>query len=266
MSERAEREGGPVLREIVGDGVLLVTLNRPERLNAFDAEMHDTLDALWGEFDADPDLRVAIVTGAGERAFSAGSDLKYYSSGVPISLPDNGYGGLSHRRLRKPVIAAVNGLALGGGFEFALCCDLIVAAEQAEFGLPEVRVGAAALGGGIPRLCRKIPYGVALGLILSARRIGAAEAYRLGLACEVAPAGRLLETALQWARDITAGAPLAIEVSKQVAEDTLFGDAPFDDLVGAPSDARSRRILGSDDCREGMNAFVEKRSPVWTGR
>ena len=255
----------PVLVERI-DGVLVVTLNRPERLNAFDATLHETLDATLTAFEGDSDLRVAIVTGAGDRAFSAGSDLKYYSSGAPIVLPENGYGGLSHRRLRKPIIAAVNGLALGGGFEFALCCDLIVAAETAEFGLPEVRVGAAALGGGIPRLCRKIPYGVALGLILSARRIGAAEAFRLGLVCEVAPAERLLETALQWASDIKAGAPLAIEVSKQVAEDTLFADRSFDDLVGETSDDRSRRILDSDDCREGMRAFVERRPPVWSGR
>lgn len=247
-------------------GILTVTINRPEALNAFDKEVHETLDALWDRFDADPALRVAIVTGAGDKAFSAGSDLKYYASGAPIILPDNGYGGLSHRRLRKPVIAAVNGLALGGGFEFALCCDLIIASENASFGLPEVRVGAAALGGGIPRLCRKIPYAVAMGMLLSARRVSAADALRIGLVNEVVPRDRLVEAAKAWAADILLGAPLAIEVSKQVAEDTLFGDMGFDDLVGDSRDARSRSILDSADCAEGMAAFVEKRKPVWQGR
>ena len=254
-----------VLTEI-RNGVLEVTLNRPEVLNAFDSDVHGGLDRLWTDFEADRSLRVAIVTGAGDRAFSAGSDIKYYASGVPIVLPENGYGGLSHRRLSKPVIAAVNGLALGGGFEFALCCDLIVASEQAEFGLPEVRIGAAALGGGIPRLCRKIPYNVALGLLLTARRLKAAEALRLGLVNEVVARAELLQAARAWAADILLGAPLAIEVSKGVAEDTLHGDASFEALVGDSRDSRSRSILDSEDCREGMRAFGERRAPVWKGR
>ena len=250
----------------VDDGILFVTMNRPQALNAFDKEVHETLDALWTEFESDPALRVAIITGAGERAFSAGSDIKYYSSGVPIVLPDNGYGGLSHRRLNKPVIAAVNGLALGGGFEFALCCDLIIASENAEFGLPEVRIGAAALGGGIPRLCRKIPYNIAMGLLLTSRRLDAAEALRIGLVNEVVPYHRLIETACAWARDVMLGAPLAVEISKLIAEDTLYGDLKFEDLVGNSLDNRSRLILDSEDCKEGMTTFVEKRKPVWRGR
>ena len=250
----------------IRDGVLEVTINRPEALNAFDADVHNGLDAIWRRFDADAGLRAAIVTGAGERAFSAGSDLKYYQSGAPIVLPESGYGGLSHRRLRKPVIAAVNGLALGGGCEFAVCCDLIIAAEHAEFGLPEVRVGAAALGGGIPRLCRKIPFNVAMGLILTGRRLPAAEAQRLGLVNEVVPRSALMATARSWAADILLGAPLAVEVSKRMADEVLRGDVGFEALLGDSRDARSRSILDSEDCREGMRAFSERRAPVWTGR
>lgn len=247
------------------DGILEVTVNRPEALNAFDGETHQALDRCWDDFEADSSVRVAIVTGAGERAFSAGSDLKYYASGAPIVLPDNGYGGLSHRRLKKPLIAAVNGLALGGGFEFALCCDLIVASETASFGLPEVRNGAAALGGGIPRLCRKIPFNQAMGLILSARRISAAEAWRLGLLNEMVPPDRLMDAARAWAADIAKGAPIAVEVSKEVAIDTLYGLEDMEAAVGDSRDPRGARVLNSEDCMEGMRAFAEKRAPVWKG-
>jgi enoyl-CoA hydratase/carnithine racemase len=256
---------GKILTEI-DDGILTITINRPETLNAFDREVHETLNALWSTFEDDPRLRVAIVTGAGDKAFSAGSDIKYYSSGVPIVMPDNGYGGLSHRRIRKPIIAAVNGLALGGGFEFALCCDLILASENAQFGLPEGLIGAAALGGGTPRIMRRIPYGIALGLLLTGRRMGAADALRHGLVNEVVPRERLTETAKLWARDVVRCAPLAVEMHKRVAEDTLFGDMSWHDLLGDSRDARSRSILDSEDCAEGMRAFVEKRPPVWVGR
>ena len=254
-----------VLTEI-DRGILTITINRPEVLNAFNAEVHRQLDTLWDEFEADAGLRVAIVTGAGDRAFSAGSDLKYYSSVDQITIPANGYGGLSNRRLKKPVIAAVNGLAFGGGFEFAICCDLIISAENAQFALSEVRIGAAALGGGIPRLCRKIPYNIALGLMLTARSLGAAEAARLGLVNEVAPRERLLETARAWAADIVLGAPIPLEVTKQLAEDALFGDVGFDELLGHTDDARHRRIFASKDFREGLRAFAERRPPVWNGK
>ena len=247
------------------DGILEVTVNRPEAMNAFDSEVHQTLDACWTDYEADPSLRVAIITGAGDRAFSAGSDLKYYASGKPIVLPDSGYGGLSHRRLNKPLIAAVNGMALGGGFEFALCCDLIIASEGASFGLPEVRVGAAALGGGIPRICRKLPFNLAMGLILSARRMSAAEAYRLGLVNELVPPGQLMDAARAWAADIVLGAPIAVEVSKEIAINTLYGLEDMDAPPGDSRDPRAARVLNSADCLEGMRAFAEKRAPVWKG-
>jgi len=249
------------------NGILEITLNRPESMNTFDKDSHFALERIWSDFEEDPELRVAIITGAGERAFSAGSDLKYYASGAPIELPSSGYAGLSDRRLRKPVIAAVNGLALGGGFEVALCCDIVIAAENAEFGLPEVRVGVAALGGGIPRLARKIPYNIAMGILLSARRLNAADAHRHGLVNEIAPQGKALEVARIWAEEIVLGAPLAIEVSKRVTENTLYQPEQYEaQLNTLKNNGEGAFIMKSEDFMEGMRAFAEKRRPVWRGR
>lgn len=248
------------------NGTLIVTINRPERLNAFDREVHDALDQLWTDYDADPELRCAIVTGAGDRAFCAGSDLKYYASVGKIRMPDNGYGGIAHRRVAKPIIAAVNGLALGGGFEFALCCDLIIASDNATFQLPEVRIGGAAFGGGIPRLVRKIPYNIAMGLLLTARVMDAQEAYRVGLVNEVTTREKLLEVALGWAAEIALGAPLGVIASKELAETTLRGEEGFDSLVGDTNDDRQRPIMESADFKEALAAFAERRPPVWQGR
>jgi enoyl-CoA hydratase/carnithine racemase len=248
------------------DGVLVVTLNRPERLNALDRTCHDALDAAWTDYDADPSLRCAIVTGAGDRAFCAGSDLKAYAAVDKITLPENGYAGLAHRRVSKPIVAAINGLAFGGGFEFALCCDLIIAADHATFKLPEVRLGGAAFGGGIPRLVRKIPYNIALGLLLTARTMDAAEAHRVGLVNEIAPRALLMERALHWAREIALGSPLGVIANKELAEATLFGDEDFESLVGNVDDHRQRPIMASEDFQEALKAFAERRTPVWRGR
>ena len=249
------------------NGILEITLNRPEAMNTFDSEVHFELDQLWTDFDNDPDSRVAIITGAGDRAFSAGSDLKYYATGAPIELPASGYAGISDRRLKKPVIAAVNGLALGGGFEVALCCDIIIAAENAQFGLPEVRVGVAALGGGIPRLTRKIPYNIAMGILLTARRLGAEEALRHGLVNEVAPQGKALDIARVWAEEIVLGAPLAIEVSKRVTENTLYQPQEYEaQLNTLKNKGEGAFIMDSEDFKEGMRAFAEKRKPVWRSK
>jgi enoyl-CoA hydratase/carnithine racemase len=249
------------------DGILELTLNRPEAMNTFDADIHNDLDKVWTEFESDPSLRVAIITGAGDRAFSAGSDLKYYASGAPITLPESGYAGISDRRMKKPVIAAVNGLALGGGFEVALCCDLIIASENAQFGLPEVRVGVAALGGGIPRLMRKMPYSVALGMLLTARKLSAEDALHHGFVNEVTPKGDAMNAARKWAKEIVEGAPLAVQVSKEIAEDCLYEPQHYESQLNVlKNKGKGYFIMESDDFREGMKAFAEKRKPVWQGK
>ena len=181
-------------------------------------------------------------------------------------MPRSGGGGLTQRLdCRKPIIAAVNGLALGGGFEVMLCCDLAVASEKAEFGLPEVLVGAAALGGGIPRLCRKIPYALAMEVILTGRRLSAREALELGLVNRVVPPDEVLTAARELAADILRGAPIAVEASKAVAEMALAGGSLKDILEAEKGDIQ-RQVMASADLREGIEAFFGKRAPKWQGR
>src|ERR1700729_567976 len=178
----------------------IVTLNRPEVLNALHADANDELSAVWDEFAARDDLWVGIVTGAGGRAFSAGNDLKVQAAGKRRPNGPNGFAGLSHRfDLDKPTIAAVNGIAMGGGFEIALACDIIIASENAVFALPEPRVGLIAGAGGVHRLPRMIPQKLALGMILTGRRVPAAEAAQLGFVNEVVPPGQAVAAAKRWA-------------------------------------------------------------------
>jgi crotonobetainyl-CoA hydratase len=251
------------------DGVLLVTLDRP-KANAIDVA---TSRALYDAFDRlrrDPDLRVGVVTGAGERFFSAGWDLKAATEGESVDA-DHGPGGFAGLTeffdLDKPVIAAVNGLALGGGFELALAADLIVAADTAEFGLPEVGLGMVADSGGVLRLPRRLPRAVALELLLTGRRMTASEALRWGLVNRVVPAGELRSTALDLAADIRAGAPLAVAAIKEIVRRTEQLDlaAGFALLRGGDL-GRYRAMLTSEDAAEGPRAFAEKRPPVWRGR
>src|SRR5262249_3163058 len=172
----------------------LVTINRPDVMNALHPPANKELADVFDAFAADPEQWVAIVTGAGDKAFSAGNDLKYQASGQPMSIRASGSGGLTSRfDLNKPVIAAVNGIAMGGGFEIALACDIIVAAENAVFALPEPRVGLAALAGGLHRLPREIGVKKALGMILTGRRVSAAEGQQLGFVNEVVPEGQAVE-------------------------------------------------------------------------
>jgi crotonobetainyl-CoA hydratase len=247
------------------DRIALITINRPAVRNALHPPANRELSAAFDDFGADPDAWVAIITGAGERAFSAGNDLKYSAEhGFREPLAKGGFGGLTSRwDLFKPVIAAVNGAALGGGFELALACDIIVASSSARFGLPEPRVGLAALAGGIQRLPAAIPTKVAMGMLLTGRSIDAAEAHRLGLLNEVVPVVDLLPAARRWANEILACSPMSIRATKQAAlqsyavplKTALTQRHP---LVGA--------MLKSEDLMEGVRAFAQKRAPQWKGR
>jgi crotonobetainyl-CoA hydratase len=252
--------------------ITVVTLRRPEVRNALHPPANRELDRAFDDFAADPEQWVAILTGAGDQAFSAGNDLKYQAEHggeavfAEMKAVAGGFGGLTRRQgLWKPVIAAVNGAALGGGFEIVLACDLVVAVEDAVFGLPEPRVGFAAWGGGVHRLCRQLPYRVALGLILTGRTLGAREAAGLGLINEVVAGGRaaLMERARGWAEAILECSPLAVRASKEAAVRGL--DLPLGEALEARF-AESRRLFRSADFVEGPRAFAEKRKPRWTGR
>ena len=242
-----------------------VTLNRPEVLNALHADAHDELSAVWDEFAARDDLWVGIVTGAGERAFSAGNDLKVQASGKRRAGPPTGFAGLCNRfDLFKPMIAAVNGVAMGGGFEIALACDIIIAAENALFALPEPRVGLIAGAGGVHRLPRSIPMKQAMGMILTGRRVPAREGYELGFVTEVVPEGQALAAAKRWAGLILECSPKAVRASKQAAYRGL--DEPtLAQAMGTVYPAQ-RENAESQDYIEGPKAFAEKRKPNWQNR
>jgi enoyl-CoA hydratase/carnithine racemase len=244
-----------------------VILNRPEVMNAINAAMHHELQAAFDAFAADPDQRVCIIAGAGERAFCAGSDLKARVADGPVAYPRSGYAGLIERfDLDKPVIAAVNGVCLGGGFEVALACDLIIASDTAVFGLPEPRVGAVALGGGLHRLARQIGLKRAMGMILSCTRVDAREALALGLVNEVTAQADLLSAARRWAAEILKAAPLSIAASKQAVMRGLDEPSLEAAMQNQPRYPAFARWAAAEDTREGPRAFAEKRAPVWTGR
>jgi enoyl-CoA hydratase/carnithine racemase len=245
----------------------IVTLNRPEVMNALHNEAHWELDAVWNEFAARDDLWVGIVTGAGERAFSAGNDLKVQAAGGRRGpRPKTDFAGLVRRfDLDKPLIAAVNGVAMGGGFEIALACDLIIASENATFALPEPRVGLAALAGGVHRLPRQIGLKRAMGMILTARHVSAKEGLELGFVNEVVPQGEALSGALRWAEMITKNSPMSIRASKQAIQKGLGVS-----LEQAIEEQREypavKAMVASQDYIEGPKAFAEKRPPKWVGK
>lgn len=246
--------------------ILTVTIRRPEVRNALHPPANRELSEIFDTFAEDPELWVAILTGEGDRAFCAGNDLKYQAGGGDMRGPATGFGGLTARLdLWKPVICAANGLALGGGLEIVLACDLVVAAETARFGLPEVRVGMAALAGGLHRLPRQIPLKPAMGMLLTGRPIDAREAWRLGLVNEVVPGpGDALPAARRWAEEILEAAPLSVRASKQTALQSL-DHASLEEALGARYPALSE-MMGSEDFAEGPRAFAAKRPPRWKGR
>ena len=245
--------------------VRIVTLNRPEVLNALHADANEELAAVWDEFAARDDLWVGIVTGAGPRAFSAGNDLKVQAAGKRRPNPAVGFAGISHRfDLDKPLIAAVNGVAMGGGFETALACDIIVAAENAVFALPEPRVGLIAGGGGVHRLPRVIPQKLAMGMMLTGRRVSAREGGQLGFVTEVVAEGQALEAAKRWAGMILECSPKAVRASKQAFYRGM-SEPSLEKAMRTIYPAQQENI-DSEDYIEGPKAFAEKRKPNWKNK
>jgi enoyl-CoA hydratase/carnithine racemase len=243
----------------------IVTLNRPEVLNALHADAHFELTAVWDEFAARDDLWVGIVTGAGERGFSAGNDLKVQAAGKRKPGPPTGFAGLTARfDLDKPLIAAVNGIAMGGGFEIALACDLIIAAENAVFALPEPRVGLIAGAGGVHRLPRSIPIKKAMGMMLTGRRVSAQEGFELGFVTEVVPQGQSLEAAKRWANMILECSPKAVRATKQAAYHGL-NEPTLEQALRTIYPAQKENVE-SQDYIEGPRAFAEKRKPNWQNK
>lgn len=253
---RVEREGP----------LTIVTLNRPEVMNALHAEAHWELQEVFDHFAEDPDQWVAILTGEG-RAFSAGNDLKRQAGGGRMDRPPSGFAGVMMRyELNKPLIAAVNGIAMGGGFEAALACDIILAAEGAVFALPEPKVGLAALAGGLHRLPRAVGVKRALGMILTARRVSAQEGFEMGFVNAVVPGDQLMVEARRWAEMILQCSPAAIRAAKE----TVYRGLDEPSLAAAMTAQRDypavKAMFASEDFKEGPRAFAEKRSPNWTGR
>ena len=249
-----------VLTESDG-GIAVITINRPEARNAVNGEVARGIAAAVDEFDGAGDVRVIILTGAGG-TFSAGMDLKGFLSGDSPVVAGRGFGGITQRPPAKPMIAAVEGHALAGGFELALSCDLIVASETAKFGLPEVRRGLAAAAGGLLRLPRRVPYHLAMEIVLTGEHFPADRLHQVGLVSRLVGAGQALAGARELAAQVALGAPLALAASKRVIAESA-------DWHTSEAFARQGEVLGSvftsADAIEGAAAFAEKRAPVWRG-
>jgi len=249
------------VRTEAGDGIGVITISRPEARNAVNGAVAAGIAAAVEDFDSRPDVRVLVLTGAGG-TFCAGMDLKAFLAGDAPVVPGHGFGGITERPPAKPVIAAVEGYALAGGFELALACDLIVASEAATFGLPEVRRGLVAGAGGLLRLPRRIPYHLAMEIALTGGRFSASRLHQAGLVNRLVPAGQAIAAARELAAEVALGAPLALAVTKQVIAQAADWDT-------GEAFARQNEIISpvfsSADAMEGAIAFAEKRPPAWRG-
>ena len=248
----------------------IICINRPQVMNALHPEAHRQLGKAFDDFSEDANARVAILTASGDKVFCAGNDLHYHQKHGADAIVEalekvkGGFGGITNRfDCFKPIIAAINGAALGGGTEIALACDIIVAAEHAMFGLPEPRVGLFAGAGGLHRICRHIPYHWAMGYALTGRMISANEALEMGMVNEVVPLQDLMPAAQRWADEILQCAPVAVSASKQIIQTGM--NHPLEKAMRQRYPL-SEELLQSEDLEEGISAFLEKRKPQWKGR
>jgi dehydration protein DpgD len=271
MNEFRDNPGRPRVQYKKEAHVAYVTLHRPAVLNAMDLRMHEELALIWDDVEADDDVRVAVLTGAGDRAFCVGQDLRERAGlneqgAAPATFGSRGQPGwprLTERfSLSKPVVARVNGYALGGGFELALACDIIIASDQAVFAFPEAQLGLIPGAGGVFRLPRQLPLKVAMGYLLTGHRLTALQALQWGLVNEVAEAGRLDQCVDAWIRDLLNSAPLSLRAIKEAALQSL--DMPLEQAFITEFRWEQRR-KHSHDAVEGPRAFVQKRQPVWRG-
>ena len=262
MGEGTDDRGEDVVLVERRDGVLVITLNRPSARNALDARVARAVAAAADELDASDDLRVGVLTGAGG-TFSAGMDLKAFLRGERPTIEGRGLCGITKTPPRKPLIGAVEGWALAGGFELLLACDLVVAAETARMGVPEVTRSLVAIGGAALGLPRRIPHALAMELLLTGQPVSAPRAAEMGLVNRVTPEGGALAAALELAATIAANGPLAVAATKAVARGTAY----WQEDEGWERQAElTDAVFASDDAREGSTAFAEKRPPVWRGR
>lgn len=241
---------------------MLITLNRPDAMNAVNMDLAQQLAGAMEELDANDDLSVGVLTGNG-RGFSAGMDLKEFVSGGMPNIEGRGFGGITEFAARKPLIAAVEGFALAGGLEIALSCDLMVASEGAKLGIPEVGVGLFAGAGGPLRLPRRVPYSVAMRMALTGKPITAEQALHFGLVTEVVEKGTAVDAAMELAEQIAANAPLGLQASKELI---LGMQGQTEAEFWSAQQALIDSVFSSADAVEGATAFAEKRSPNWTGK